>query len=261
MGSSPTANAGKRKKSDWNYVLPIIASSHSTRIIGSLTRIVRFLCLSFMVSGVLSSADILPTPKGNITSANVVYGKRSDHENGGMELESLTASNTCFFGGGCGVSSLIETATCNKGAYVYQITGYSGSSLGPSISYATRFDIVCSDGSTASIGSAGTWYSYQTIINPQGYDGVMAGGGCITDRIQIGGTDFGNAGYGTLSSCSCAPGLKFVGFGTLQYENYWPSFPYMSIQCDYACPHGTYYYGGSCYNCLGGMNSGFVYYI
>ena len=118
------------------------------------------------------------------------------------------------------------SAICNPGTYVYQITGYSGSNnvYGP---YATRFDIVCSDGYAATIGETGGYSSSsKTIINPQGYTSMLVGGGCITDHIQIGGTDFGNAKYpATLSSCSCAPGLSFVGFGTLQYQSTIPLFP------------------------------------
>ena len=201
---------------------------------------------------VLPSDDV-KTSSMNITSSDVVYGKRSDHEGEGMELESLTTSNTCFYGGGCGAGSVYETASCNKGAYVYQVTGYSGSNFGPTTFFATRFDIVCSDGGSYTIGQTGIYSTSQTIINPKGYTAVLVGGGCISDHIQIGGTDFGNAGFG-LSSCSCAPGLSFVGFGTLQYQSYWPSFPYMSIQCDVACAKGTYYYGGTCYQCPQGMH-------
>ena len=204
------------------------------------------------MTGVLPSDDV-KTSSMNITSSDVVYGKRSEHGGKGIELESLTTSNTCFYGGGCGAGSVYEYAACNPGAYVYQITGYSGSNIAPTDTYAIRFDLVCSDGSYASIGQTGTWWSAQTISNPQGYTEVLATGGCITDHIQIGGTDFGNAGYGVLSSCSCAPGLTFVGFGTLQYQPFWPSFPYLSIECDVACPHGTYYYGGACYPCPQGI--------
>ena len=98
--------------------------------------------------------------------------------------------------------------------------------------------------------------SSKTIINPQGYTSVLAGGGCITDHIQIGGTDFGNANYpATLFSCSCENGLSFVGFGTLPYQSYYPSFSSMSIQCDVACPKGTYYVGGDCLPCAQGLNN------
>ena len=200
---------------------------------------------------VMSSADVKAS-KTNITSANVVFGKRSYHEKGDMQLESLTQSNTCF-SNNCGDSSFNVTANCNPGTYVYQITGYTGSNLniGP---FSTRFDIVCSDGYTASIGQIGTVSSSNvTISNRQGYTEVLVGGGCITDHIQIGGTDFGNAYFGP-SSCSCAPGLSLVGFGTLPYVSKWPSFTSMSIQCDVTCPKGTYYKNGNCLLCDQGSN-------
>ncbi len=168
-------------------------------------------------------------------------------------------SNTCF-SNGCGYYSSPETAICNPGTYVYQITGYWGMNQQYAGVKVTRFDIVCSDGYQATIGQSGSYLSYnKTIIDPQGYTEVLVGGGCITDHIQIGGTDFGNAGYGNpLSSCTCAPGLSFVGFGTLQYSPYWPSFPAMSIQCDVACAKGTYYSGGYCLPCPQGIKLVFV---
>ena len=168
-------------------------------------------------------------------------------------LESIT-SNTCF-SNGCGEPSSPVSAICNPGTYVYQITGYSGSNsvYGP---YATRFDIVCSDSFAAIIGEKGSIYSSsKNIMNPQGYTSVLVDGGCITDHIKIGGTDFGNAKYpATLSSCSCAPGLSFVGFGTLQCQSYYPSFSTMSIQCDVVCPKGTYFVSGNCLLCAQGIS-------
>ena len=237
-----------------------VVGSLSIKIVGSIARLTRLLCLSLLVTKVLPSADIKPS-KMNVTSSDVVFGKRSYYERKGTELESMTQSNTCFSGGGCESSSSYyyyapptETATCNPGTYVYQITGYSGVNKASASEYATRFDIVCSDGYTATIGETASYHvSSTTIINPQGYTAVLAGGGCITDHIQIGGTDFGNAGYGPLSSCSCAPGLSFVGFGTLEYLSDWPSFPYMSIECDVACPRGTYYSNGNCGPCIQGI--------
>ena len=183
--------------------------------------------------------------KTNITSADV---------KGSMQLESLTQSSSCFYGGGCGFGTVSESALCPIGAYVYQITGHTGSDTGSGYIYPTGFDIVCSDGYTATIGLTGSYnVSSTTIINPQGYTEVLAAGGCITGHVQIGGTDFGDA-YG-LSSCSCAPGLSLVGFGTLQYQTYFPSFATMTIQCDVACPKGTYYNNSNCLPCPKGINT------
>ena len=217
---------------------------------GLISRFARILSLTLWVSGVLSSPEARGDTK-NITSANVVIGKRTSYEKepGLIELESQTASNVCF-NNNCGISDVNEGAICNQGAYVYKITGYSGSNLGSQYIFANRFDLYCSDGWSTSIGQTATYpSSNRTILNPQGYQSVLVAGGCITDHIQIGGTDFGNAGFLPLASCSCAPGLSFVGFGTLPYQSYWPSFPQMSIVCDYACPKGTYYSGGICVNC------------
>lgn len=217
---------------------------------GLISRFARILSLTLWVSGVLSSPEARGDTK-NITSANVVIGKRSSYEKepGPIELESQTSSNVCF-NSGCGDSSVNENALCNEGAYVYKITGYSGSNFNYQDVYANRFDLYCSDGGFQSIGQIASYpHSTQTIVNPQGYQSVLASGGCITDHIQIGGTVFGNPVYGTPSSCSCAPGLSFVGFGTLPYQSPWPSFPQISIVCDYACPKGTYYSGGVCVNC------------
>ena len=96
---------------------------------------------------VLPSADIKPL-KVNITSTDVVFGKRSNHEKGVIQLEAY-ASNTCF-SNGCSDYSTQVNVTCNPGTFVYQISGYTGSNSadGP---YATRFDIVCSDGYTATV--------------------------------------------------------------------------------------------------------------
>ena len=198
---------------------------------------------------VLSFAD-MKTSEADIIS-DLVAGKELEHEKSGLKLETLSTSSTCFQGQ-C-TSTTIESALCPVGTYVYQITGYSGSNLG-TYPYATKFDIFCSDGSNATIGQTGTFTSSSTtIINPQGYTAVLAAGGCITDHILIGGTDFGSAGYGPLSTCSCGSGLTFVGFKNLQYDEYWPSFPYINIECDVACPKGTYYSGGICYPCLPGI--------
>ena len=216
-----------------------------------------------LVTRVLPSADIMTLkPKPDITSTDVVISRRSFHENGGIQLESFTQSNTCF-SNGCGYSYKNETANCHLGTYVYQITGYSGTNTPSSGTYfANRFDIVCSDGHTATIGQSGSSTSFSsTIINPQGYTAVLVAGGCITDHIQIGGTDFGETGYGTLSSCSCAPGLRFVGFGTLPYEPSYPSFAAMSIQCDVTCPKGKHYYGGSCHPCPKGNHCDIIFAI
>ena len=137
---------------------------------------------------VISSADVKAT-KANITSANVVVGKRSYHEKGDMQLESLTQSNTCFNDGcggtsspvsancnpgtdvylstGCGSPSYVQ-ANCNPGTYVYQITGYTGFNAINGLLYVSGFDIVCSDGYTASIGEPANFRSV-TISNRQGY--------------------------------------------------------------------------------------------
>lgn len=200
---------------------------------------------------VTPSADV-KNSKTNITSANVVFGKRSDRKGGGVELESMS-SDFCF-DGGCSYQTTEEYANCPDGAYVYQITGYSGSNLDSTPAYATQFDIVCSDGSTATIGQTGSIYSSsKTIINPTGYTSVSAGGGCITDHIKIGGTDFGDAGF-ELYTCSSAPGLTFVGFGTLTYQPHFPSFAQLAIECDVACPKGTYYSFSDCYPCPPGIH-------
>ena len=221
------------------------------KITGAITRLARFLCLSLLMTQVTPSADVKAT-KANVTSANVMFGKRSYHEKGDMQLESLTQSGTCF-SNGCGGSSSYETAICNTGTYVYKITGFSGSNNANAV-YATRFDIVCSDGYTATIGQAAAYNVIMTtIMSPSGYQAVLVQGGCIADHIQIGGTDFGNAGYGPLNTCSCAPGLTFVGFSNLQYQSNWPSFASVSIECDVVCTKGTYYSGGSCYSCPKGI--------
>ena len=187
--------------------------------------------------------------RDNFTSRETVFGKRSF-----VELESIQ-SNTCFNGGGCGHPITPLSASCNPGAYIYQITGYSGGNY-QNGNFATRFDITCSDGNSYSIGELGSFnVTNTTIINPNGYQSVLADGGCITDHIQIGGTDFGNPIFSSLSSCNCTAGLRFVGFPTINYMTYWPSFPTMSILCDISCPKGSYYSNGSCFDCDPGTYS------
>ena len=169
-------------------------------------------------------------------------------------LPAPSASNTCF-SSTCSHPTFSTSAACNPGAYVYQLTGYSGSN--DNRVFATRFDFICSDGATYSIGETGSYLSSTTtIINPQGYTAVLAGGGCITDHIQIGGTDFGNAGFNAaLSSCSCSAGLSFVGFPSILYMPNYPGFATMSILCDSSCPKGSYYSNGNCYTCDPGTYS------
>lgn len=182
---------------------------------------------------------------------DTIFGKRQY-----MELESQEVSSTCF-SNGCGRSSVqFDSLSCNPGAYVYQITGYSGSNLGSYDVYATKFDLFCSDGESLSVGDIGKFlHSIDTIANPLGYQAVTVGGGCISDHIQIGGFDFGNSGFGGLHSCSCSPGLNFVGFPKLQYLSYWPSFATISILCDSYCPKGEYYSNGNCFRCAQGTTS------
>ena len=237
----------------WNLTCFIVDRSPSIKLIGTIARFTRLLWMSLLVTAVLpsaASADI-KTSIANVSSSDMVISKRSYHE-----FLTSTASARCF-SNGCGDNNNYPAyAMCNPGAYIYQITGYSGtSSLVYTTAAVNRFDIVCSDGGNYSIGQlARTQYGSTTIINPNGYTALLVGGGCVTYHIQIGGTDFGDAGYpSALSACQCPTGLTFVGFNGVSYGPDWPSFQNMIIQCDKACPKGTYYSGGSCYPCAQGF--------
>ena len=209
-------------------------------------RLVSLLVLSFLQ---LETGFIPVETRGNVTSRDAVFGKRSV-----VELESVQ-SNTCFNGGGCGHPTYQVSAACNPGAYVYKMTGYSGANLLGAY-YATRFNFTCSDGVSYSIGELGSYnVTSTTIFNPNGYQAVLADGGCISDHIQIGGTDFGSTFFSSLSACTCSAGLNFVGFPTLNYMSYWPSFPTLSILCDTSCSKGSYYSNGNCYDCGQGAYS------
>ena len=137
-------------------------------LLGLISRFTRILSLTLWVSGVLSSPEARGDTK-NITSANVVIGKRSSYEKetGLIELESQTSSNVCFKNN-CGYSSVNEGAICNQGAYVYKVTGYSGSNLGSQDVFVNKFDLYCSDGGVQTIGQTATYpSSTQTILRDQ----------------------------------------------------------------------------------------------
>ena len=208
-------------------------------MLSALSWLSQMLCISLLVSCVVSAAQDSASP--NVTARSIKNSK---------ELE---ATGYCFNSGGCGAATTTVEAQCTSGAYIYKILGYSGSNTSPS-NYANGLFCLCSDGSAVNIGQAGSYVAATTfVLNPEGFSAVLAAGGCITDHVQIGGTDFGNTGYpGALSSCSCAAtGGKLSGFGPLSYQSSWPSFVSMIISCTVVCPKG-YYFQTYCYQCPSG---------
>lgn len=104
------------------------------------------------------------------------------------------------------------------------------------------------------VGQMGSYVAVATtVLNPQGFDAILAAGGCITDHIQIGGQDFGNTGYpGALYSCSCSAGWAITSIITL-FISTWPSFAQISVGCaTNLCPKGKYFSSG-CVSCPSGM--------
>ena len=203
-----------------------------------------------LVLALLASTGMSLAKYPTNASTNVVYGMRSHGEKKPLELESLTQSSTCFSGGTCAGTVPTNKAYCNSGAYIYQITGYSGSNFDANHVYANRIDFLCSDGEVGFIGQEGSIVTaVTTLTNPNGFQSTNVAGGCITDHIQIGGLDIGNAGWTPTASCDCAAGLSLVGFPSLPYQTYWPSFQHMAILCDTFCPKGTFSNNGQCLPC------------
>ena len=185
----------------------------------------------------------------NVTSRDVVVGRQSSHKKEAMRLETQS-STTCFSRAYSHTST--ETAACDPGAYVNQITIWTGTNVEGRTPYVTRFDFVCTDGNSYTIGHKAAYHvSYSAIgKNRNSYQAVLVAGDRFIDCVQIGGLIHGDTRQlNSMSACSCAPGLSLVGFGPLEYAPSGPSFASLSIACDVGCPKGTYYSDGKCNHC------------
>lgn len=146
-----------------------VGAPPSIKFVGAIARLTRLLCLALLAIAVLPTADI-KTSKMNVTSKHLAFGKRSDLERRGMQLESLASSNTCFSGGGCQGDFIGPTppAICNPGTYVYKVIGFKANDI------LNAFTLVCSDGYNATIGRETSIVA--SIMSPGGFSSIQVVG-------------------------------------------------------------------------------------
>lgn len=225
-----------------------------------VSRFTRVLCFILLLSGVAPSEQNAIAKPSN-QSAVISAGKLSTLKRNAASIGLESSTVQCFgslVNSACGHQVTSQQAHCSDGTYIYQFTGYTGSSS-PSAEYAARFDIICSDGSALTVGETPTYPAGGaplTVSSRGGSQAVGTQGGCITDHIQIGGVDFGNAGYhnGNLDTCSCPSGQYINGFLT-EYSAFFQSFGVFELYCSKICPSGSYYSNGNCLSCPQGIYS------